>query len=111
MCIVSALMDYGKSIPLEQWTPLTFDYYKVLVENAKYFDHIAKQPHCEDPEKVMLLERIEKHLSDLNLKVDSVTARLQDIEHRTAKLEPPEPKVFLLTTDVITDSTETPDVE
>jgi hypothetical protein len=72
MCVTSALMAWGQTRPLQEWTPLTFDYFKLLTEQAKYFDRIARQPDCEDPEKVLLLERIEAQLKGLNVRIDAL---------------------------------------
>lgn len=37
--------------------------FQKLVEAAERFDAIANQPHCEDPEKIKLLQRLEERLA------------------------------------------------
>jgi hypothetical protein len=74
MCAVSAVIDYGKKTWDWGWQYPTLDpsmmilemkTYLELVEKAKKFDEIAKQPHCEDPEKAKLLEKIEARIQAL----------------------------------------------
>lgn len=80
MCSVSAVMDYGRmtwpNVVTPGWTwtePVkpnippaeerdAIRKFMELVEKAKEFDKAADQPHCEDPEKIKLLERIEQRL-------------------------------------------------
>ncbi len=67
-------MDYGKT----QWPNWQRQFpskpeqilvelkeYLELVAKAKKFDEISNQPHCEDPEKVKLLEKIEARIQAL----------------------------------------------
>ena len=87
MCVYSMVLDYGrKQWPLEgtpvqpQWpqiptwptqlpTKQELDEFRRLLEQARQFDKIAKQPDCEDPTKVewlkrlvAVMERVEKKL-------------------------------------------------
>jgi hypothetical protein len=65
MCTVSVITDYGRSIPLDQWTPVRLEEFKRLVERAKAFDAIANQPDCEDPEKAKWLEVVETSVAEI----------------------------------------------
>lgn len=71
MCVVSMIHDWGNKLPDAYWTYPNADYFKELVRKAAEYDRITNQPHCEDPEKVKLLERIEKLLEKLEEKTNS----------------------------------------
>jgi molecular chaperone GrpE (heat shock protein) len=82
MCIVSALIDHGQSLPASipsVWPPIggftipvdhskeiaelkkqfkDLDAYVKLLEAAHAFDKQTEQPHCEDKSKVETLENI-----------------------------------------------------
>jgi hypothetical protein len=87
MCSVSAVMDYGQktwpAVTGPWWQPAipivpnvtteaerqALEAFRALVRQAQQFDATTAQPHCEDPKKIELLERvlqrlevIEKHL-------------------------------------------------
>ena len=64
MCVVSAIYDYGRNMDPNTWNRDTLDEFHKLLESAKEFDKIAKQPDCEDPTKRVFLEVIESRLSD-----------------------------------------------
>lgn len=76
MCVVSAIHDYGMQQPADWWTRGRFDEFKDLVRKGRDFDEKTAQPHCEDPEKVKLMERIEARLAAIEamLKEDEETA-------------------------------------
>jgi hypothetical protein len=100
MCVVSAVMDYGKhqfwpnpvpgllpekfptfpGMPLVPVTPPlispeisaeALQAFKDLVEKAKVFDDAAKQPHCEDPEKIKVLDAVEARLKELGVEPEA----------------------------------------
>jgi hypothetical protein len=64
MCVVSAIHDYGMRQPDDFWTRGRFDEFKDLVRKGQDFDIKTSQPHCEDPEKVKLMARIEAMLKE-----------------------------------------------
>lgn len=63
MCAVSVICDYGARLNDNFWTRETFPPFKRLFDEAERFDRETGQPHCEDPRKVALLERIERRLA------------------------------------------------
>lgn len=74
MCSVSMVLDYGQKVwPLiDPVTPLITEPLKEwakLLEQAKVFDKVAKQPDCEDPEKVKWLEAFMIKLNDLGCRM------------------------------------------
>jgi len=103
MCVTSVIHDYGAKLPLDSWTPPTFDYFKLLIEQAKYFDSIAKQPHCEDPEKVASLASIEEYLKSLETKIDTLKDQVAKLE---VKVNPDYGviKQLLISSDVATET-------
>lgn len=51
MCVVSAILDYGRGVDPNHWTPPVWYQYVDTVQQAKRFDEAAGEPHCEDPLK------------------------------------------------------------
>lgn len=94
MCSVSAVMDYGRqtwpSVYSPNWTSgqpvqpamlpdaerAALKAFMEMVEKAKQFDALAEQPHCEDPEKIKLVDKLEARIAALEalLKVGSASA-------------------------------------
>lgn len=68
MCSVSAMYDYGRNIPLQQWTTPGYVEYQELLEKARQFDEIMAQPDCHDDEKGTWMAEVEKRLSKLEKK-------------------------------------------
>lgn len=62
MCAVSIVHDFGRTIPLQEWTPQRLDDYKILIEKIESIDRKLGTPDCEDPEKAKFLKSIEKRL-------------------------------------------------
>lgn len=62
MCTVSMVIDYARNMDLEdpernwQLNQEIKDKFAKLLWAAKEFDTVAKQPDCEDPEKVEWLK-------------------------------------------------------
>ena len=90
MCITSAVIDYGRrqwpidmpmvpnyTLPQSPWTSMNvptrdeLDAFRKLLEQAKEFDRIAKQPKCEDPLKVEWLERLVSVMERLEKKLEA----------------------------------------
>ena len=84
MCSVSAVMDYGQraypSTLGPNWNPLTspvqpailphaeraaLKAFMEMVEKAKQFDALSNQPHCEDPKKAELIDKLEARIAAL----------------------------------------------
>jgi len=85
MCVMSVVMDYGRTtwptVVSPTWAPVNpisptyappeqapaerdaILKFMDLVRKAAEFDKAADQAHCEDPEKIKLLERIEQRLA------------------------------------------------
>lgn len=52
MCAVSAVYNYGKTIPVDDWANAALrEHFRKLIRDAMEFDKNANQPDCEDPEK------------------------------------------------------------
>lgn len=69
MCAVSAVMDYGMRMPDDFWNRQTYRQFVQIVDQAKKFDDATGQPHCEDPNKIALLQRIEERLARIEKRV------------------------------------------
>lgn len=88
MCITSAILDYGR----HQWptpnpwvyqpvqplvpSPVDWSKFKELLEKAAEFDRVAKQPDCEDPEKVKWFDTMEKRMKKLETLLDKIEKKL-----------------------------------
>lgn len=72
MCVVSAIIDYGRSLP-DQWDTSQILEFQKVIQVAKQFDAATGQPDCEDPEKVKFLTKLEERLAALE-------ARIADLE-------------------------------
>lgn len=73
---VSGQYDYGSKFPDHYWTALRFPAFKRLVDEAKKFDELTKQPPCEDPTKEELLRRIEERLARIEEKLGAAPSAL-----------------------------------
>lgn len=61
MCAVSAMYDYGRSIPFDDWNdPILREKFRKLIEDAMNFDKETGQPNCEDPEKMKWWNAVEE---------------------------------------------------
>lgn len=78
MCVYSAIADYGKTIPLEQWTPPAWDQFKRVLEEAEDFDVQADQPDCESEEKTAWMKEVEDRLASLEDEHEDLDAPLTD---------------------------------
>ncbi len=67
MCSVSVISDYGRNIPIQQWTPPAWSEYQELLEKARKFDEIAAQPDCVDPAKEAWMREVEARLEKLEV--------------------------------------------
>jgi len=63
MCAVSAISDYGRSLPENFWTQESLSEFKRLLREAKIFDEKTNQPDCEDPEKARFVEIVEEKVN------------------------------------------------
>lgn len=68
MCVVSMVYDWADTLPNKYWTHHNYVYLGELIKKAEKYDELTKQPHCEDPEKAKVLERIEQRLKELEEK-------------------------------------------
>lgn len=64
--------------------------FKKLVEAAERFDEIAKQAHCEDPEKVKLMAQLDARLARIEeavgAVVDTVEETVPSVHHDTLEM-------------------------
>ncbi|AFU87921.1 hypothetical protein CcrColossus_gp051 [Caulobacter phage CcrColossus] len=63
------LKDFAKKEEGRLPTAAEIKAFKKLVDAAERFDAIANQPHCEDPEKIKLLQRLEERLARIEAAV------------------------------------------
>lgn len=70
MCMISAVIDYGRRIPVEQWTPNLWAEFHELLERVRKIDDKLSQPDCEDPDKAAWMRDVEKRLAVLEAKMD-----------------------------------------
>ncbi len=86
MCVVSAILDYGRrQWPQYDWrvpTPVTppvlptadeWAQFRELLRKAAEFDKAARQPDCEDPEKAAWMRRMEDRLAELEKRAGGAT--------------------------------------
>lgn len=61
MCAVSAIYDYGRSIPYDDWASEQLrKQFRDLLKQATEFDKNTNQPGCEDPEKMKWWSAVEE---------------------------------------------------
>jgi hypothetical protein len=65
--------EWAGRLPDPYWTRPNFDYLKELIRKAEEYDRLTNQPHCEDPEKVKVMERIEQRLTDIEWRLNDRT--------------------------------------
>lgn len=77
MCMVSMIYDQAKQTwpQVDRW-PIQpqIDYWRQwqeLVEKAKKYDELTKQPDCEDPSKAVMWEKVMVRLDELEKKIDA----------------------------------------
>lgn len=58
MCAVSVINDYGRNMPDSDWNPEALTIFQEMVDKARKFDELTKQPNCEDPEKLKWVEAV-----------------------------------------------------
>lgn len=78
MCVTSAIMQYGQTVPINSWTTISWQHYHELLEKARKWDELAAQPHCEDPSKEKWMKAVEKRLKELeewNGTITSITTQ------------------------------------
>lgn len=69
MCALSVIYDYGARMPGEFWNEReSLEAFQRLIEEAKRFDQITKQPDCEDPKKAEVLKDVLERLAALEKK-------------------------------------------
>lgn len=68
MCVLSAVLDYGRNVPAQTWTVPNWIEYQELLEKARKWDALAGQPDCEDPLKEEWMRAIEERISILEKK-------------------------------------------
>lgn len=62
--------EWAGKLPEPYWTRPNFGYLQELIRKAEEYDKLTNQPHCEDAEKVKVMERIEKRLTDIEAKLN-----------------------------------------
>lgn len=65
MCVVSAVHDYGRQHSDDWWSVGRWHEFQDLIKQAEKFDKATGQPHCEDPEKIAFMKRIEERIAKL----------------------------------------------
>ena len=82
MCAVSALFDYGRTVPMpytvpnttpqppqppqgSPWTRESFEEFKDILKRLEAWDEKMNQPDCEDPAKAAWMREVEKRLQRL----------------------------------------------
>lgn len=65
MCVTSAVLDYGRQVPYQQWTYPGWYEYQELLRKARLWDEHMAQPHCEDPNKETWMAEVERRLKEL----------------------------------------------
>lgn len=65
MCVTSAVLGYGMTVPTTSWATITWDEYNKLLDKARRWDELSNQPHCEDPEKEKWMLEVEDRLERL----------------------------------------------
>lgn len=75
MCMVSNIMDYGKTIPAQQWTPSAWFDFQEIIRRLDALDKKLDQPECHDPAKAEWMKAVEQRLADLEAKPKGKRAR------------------------------------
>ncbi len=76
MCMLSAILNQGLSDWQKQLNQPAFDQFNgwkhwiEMVEKARKYDELTKQPNCEDPAKEYILEMVTKRLEELEKKIN-----------------------------------------
>lgn len=65
MCMISAVVDYGRNIPWQNWTPPLWAEFQELLERVRKIDEKLNQPDCEDPAKQAWMRDVERRLAEL----------------------------------------------
>lgn len=74
MCAVSMVLDYSQRTPLEDYNLDSYRRLMEMVEAAKQFDKVNKEPDCEDPQKVEFLKQIIDRLEKIENRISAVEA-------------------------------------
>ncbi len=64
MCTVSVVYDFGRSLPLDVWTPQRWVDFQHLLKVAYQADIEMNQPDCHDPEKAKWVSAVETKLNE-----------------------------------------------
>ena len=65
MCIVSGVLDYGRTIPFDNWSVPKFNEYADIIRRLDELDRKLGEPNCERPGKRAWMRGIERRLADL----------------------------------------------
>ncbi len=94
MCVVSVLFQYGQErIPVDQWTPESWEAFTALVKQGDKFDRATDQPDCADPGKLAWAQQINERIGDLSYRnrfgsaADPRWMEREVLRHRLAELE------------------------
>jgi len=63
--MVSAVLDYGKTIPMQQWTYPAWNQFTEILRRIEELDAKLDQPDCEDPAKAAWMREVEERLRRL----------------------------------------------
>lgn len=65
MCVVSAIYDGARQVPMDSWTPPTWAQFQDLLRRVEALDAALKQPDCHDPAKAAWMREVEARLAAL----------------------------------------------
>lgn len=65
MCMVSGVLDYGRTVPAINWTGTTFSEYGEIIRRLDELDRKLGEPNCERPGKRAWMKDVERRLKAL----------------------------------------------
>ena len=65
MCMISVIMDYGKTVDPNKWNTQIWRDYQKLLDDTKKLDEKLGEPDCVDPEKEKWMKEVEERLQKL----------------------------------------------
>jgi len=67
MCMVSVVMDYGRRVQPNTWTPQSFGDFQEIIRRLDLLDKKLGEPECHDPQKATWMAEIERRLAALEV--------------------------------------------
>lgn len=81
MCVVSMINDYGRErIQPWKWTPKNWVDYQELVKKAEEVDKALEQPDCDDPQKLVWTQDIQKQIDEVEAKKSIEDKKLEALK-------------------------------